>query len=160
MRTQPSPTIRVARTEDAARISELAGQLGYPGATAETTRRLLEIRDKDEHGVFVAEAGDGVLGWIHIVVVHSLATDKRVEIAGLVVDESQRGRGIGRVLMEQAEHWAVAQECYSVRLRSNVVRSGAHTFYQKLGYRMMKTQTAFSKELGLKTERLPAEKAR
>jgi hypothetical protein len=48
--------------------------------------------------------------------------------------------------MEQAERWAQARGSRSVRLRSNVVRSRAHTFYESLGYRVIKSQKAFCKD--------------
>ncbi len=36
--------------------------------------------------------------------------------------------------MQQAEPWAKERGCRSVRLRSNVVRPRAHTFYESLSY--------------------------
>ena len=73
--------------------------------------------------------------------------DSQAEIGGLVVDEGLRGRGVGRMLMRQAEVWALAQGCRAIRLRSNIVREGAHSFYERLGYSRLKTQTVFRKPL-------------
>ncbi len=70
-----------------------------------------------------------------------------VEIRGLVVDESRRGAGLGRGLMEHAEEWARGRGVRVIRLRSNVVRGGAHAFYARLGYSLVKTQHIFSKKL-------------
>jgi GNAT superfamily N-acetyltransferase len=139
--------VRVATLEDAGRLAQLAGQLGYPATKSETAGRFAEIRDSDEHAVFVAEEGGVLLGWIHLIVSRSLVTEKRVDIAGLVVEEGQRRLGVGRKLMEEAEGWARGKGCSTIRLHSNVVRSGAHAFYERLGYQMMKLQKAFRKEL-------------
>ena len=58
-----------------------------------------------------------------------------------------RGQGVGRVLVERAEGWAKARGLKSVYVRSNIVRKDAHAFYQKLGYKIIKTQSAFRKAL-------------
>lgn len=139
--------IRFAMAEDAAPIAQLSGQLGYASTADETARRLGELGRNSEHAVLVAESGGVLLGWVHVHVSHSLTTDTPAEIAGLVVDEQQRGHGIGRILMEHAQQWAHDNGCHSVRLRSNVVRSNAHAFYEKLGYEQIKTQKAFQKAL-------------
>jgi GNAT superfamily N-acetyltransferase len=139
--------IRFAMVEDAERIAHLSGHLGYASTAEETARRLGELGRNSEHAVLVAESGRVLLGWVHVHVSHSLVTDTPTEIAGLVVDEQQRRRGIGQMLMEHAEQWAQDKGCRSVRLRSNVVRNDAHAFYEKLGYQHIKTQKAFRKIL-------------
>jgi GNAT superfamily N-acetyltransferase len=139
--------VRTATPEDAGSIAEFAGQLGYPSTVDEVSRRLAEINDSDEHAVLVADEGALLLGWIHLFVSRSLVADTRVDIVGLVVAESHRGQGIGRLLMKDAERWARRKGCGSIRLHSNVARSGAHAFYEKLGYQMIKLQKAFRKDL-------------
>jgi GNAT superfamily N-acetyltransferase len=75
------------------------------------------------------------------------ATLLQAEIAGLVVDETARGGGIGRRLLEAAEQWARSHGCRAIRVRSNVVREGAHAFYVREGFREIKTQKVFEKGL-------------
>jgi GNAT superfamily N-acetyltransferase len=139
--------VRFATTADAEHIAGLSVQLGYPTTVADTARRLTEVGGSGEHAVIVAESSGLLLGWVHVLVSHSLLADARAEIAGLVVEEQHRGRGIGRALMENAERWAREQGCGSVRLRSNVLRPDAHTFYERLGYRVTKLQKTFCKDL-------------
>jgi GNAT superfamily N-acetyltransferase len=134
--------------EDAARIADLCGQLGYHATPGDVRRRLERILTHDNHIAYVAQPPDGrVVGWVHLYISDLIVDDLRVEIWGLVVDETLRGRGIGRRLMEKAETWARKQGCHAVCLRSNVVRSEAHTFYQRIGYRMVKTQHVFRKDI-------------
>ena len=103
------------------------------------------------HRFYVAVLPEtGVAGWIHFFLHKVVESDLRVEIAGLVVDETCRGRGVGKALMSRAEEWAREQGCRAVSLRSNVVRQEAHGFYQGLGYTILKTQHAFRKNLYLK----------
>ena len=55
--------------------------------------------------------------------------------------------GIGKLLMERAEMWAREHGCKIVSLRSNVIRERAHAFYERLGYKHVKTQKSFRKVL-------------
>jgi GNAT superfamily N-acetyltransferase len=137
-----------ATPADAPRIAELSGQLGYPATTDEVARRLRQLEGDARHVVFLAEAPPGqVIGWVHIHEVHLVEADARAEVSGLVIAEGFRGRGAGRILMQHAEQWARERGCGAVLLRSNVVRAGAHTFYDRLGYENIKTQKVFRKKL-------------
>jgi len=141
-------TIRGARLEDAPRLAELSGQLGYPSTVERIRQRLERIQKDPQHEIYVAASAVGeVLGWIDLLVERALVSGDEVEIAGLVVDESCRGQGVGRALMKHAERWACDHGCDSIRLRSNVVRAEAHAFYERLGYSVFKTQKNFRKRL-------------
>ena len=138
--------VRTAQMEDAARLARLSGQLGYPCTAAGMRRRLRNLLADDGHAVWVAENKDGAMaGWIHVFIKRLLESDREAEIGGLVVDENFRGQGVGKALVEQAERWARAKRLKSVYVRSNVVRRNAHIFYRKLGYKTIKTQSAFRK---------------
>lgn len=75
------------------------------------------------------------------------ASSAFVVIGGLVVDRSHRRGGIGRALMEHGEEWARKKECSVVRLWSSTIRSDSHRFYERIGYRNIKTQYSFLKSL-------------
>jgi GNAT superfamily N-acetyltransferase len=53
----------------------------------------------------------------------------------LVVDESRRSRGVGRALVEAAERWAHAEGCHRIVVTTALQRTGAHAFYERIGYR-------------------------
>ena len=100
------------------------------------------------HAVFVAESPDGqVVGWLHVHERHLVEHDVVAEVNGLVVEEAFRGRGAGQILMDKAEQWAREREIRTVVLRSNVIRVGAHAFYENLGYTTIKSQKMFRKDL-------------
>ena len=144
--------VRSATVGDAAALAILSGQLGYPSSRDEVERRLAEILVHPEHVVFVAEiTGKGsdlrVAGWIHAAVMRTVESDPNVEVVGLVVDESLRSSGIGERLVEQAEQWARGFGLATMTVRSNVVRERAHGFYQRLGYRIVKSQRVFRKQI-------------
>jgi GNAT superfamily N-acetyltransferase len=140
--------VRPARTEDAAAIAALADQLGYPCTPTQAEQRLRGVLPDPQHGLFVAETAEGrVVGWVHVFAYACLESDLRAEVAGLVVGKSHRGTGVGRLLMQQAEQWAREKGLAVVGLRSNVIRTQAHAFYERLGYTSPKTQRAFRKNL-------------
>jgi GNAT superfamily N-acetyltransferase len=147
-RTAILSTVRPAQFSDALAVARLSGQLGYPATTQEIETRLCAVEGNLEHAIFVAEGvGGDVVGWVHIFLLRSLETGTRAEVGGLVVDEAHRSQGAGRQLLERAEEWARGSGCRSIGLRSNVIRERAHAFYERLGYRVIKTQKAFRKEL-------------
>lgn len=140
--------IRDALFADAARIADLATQLGYPSSTEQVLVRLRTLPQDASHAVFVAEDGAGrVIGWAHAYALHFVGSDLRAEVGGLVVDESCRSAGAGKALMARIEDWAREKGLAAVTLRSNVIRQPAHKFYEKLGYTRIKTQHAFRKVL-------------
>jgi GNAT superfamily N-acetyltransferase len=139
--------VRRATPADAASVARLCVQLGYAATADEAAARLRMIDSRPDQLVLVAENGGAVVAWIDLHIEHSIAAGKTVQIAGLVVDENHRGFGVGQLLMRHAEEWARSNRCGSVRLRSNIIRSQAHQFYEKLGYKVTKTQKAFAKEL-------------
>jgi ribosomal protein S18 acetylase RimI-like enzyme len=140
--------IRRAKAADVQRIAELSGELGYPVDPEQMEPRLKSILDVSNHALFVAEIeSGGVVGWIHAFVRTSLVAEPFVELGGLIVASTYWGRGIGKLLVSEAEAWARSQGCDTVRVRSRTTRERAHGFYRKLGFRHVKTQENFSKDL-------------
>jgi GNAT superfamily N-acetyltransferase len=95
----------------------------------------------------VADAGDRLAAWLQVSLPRIFESPRQAEIAGLVVDEDHRGRGIGPALLRAAEGWAREHGCSVVRVRSNVVRERAHGFYRREGFGEIKTQRVFEKRL-------------
>jgi GNAT superfamily N-acetyltransferase len=142
-----SSAIREARLSDAGALAPLSGQLGYPATTREVGARLERLLGDPAQGVFVVEVEREIGGWIHVVESVTVESGPAVEIRGLVVDEAQRGGGLGRALVERGEAWARQRGVGTMTVRSNVVRAAAHAFYQHLGYAVVKTQHAFRKQI-------------
>ncbi len=148
-------TVREAALSDSGAVAELSGQLNYPITAEQAESRLRMLAGDPRHSVFVAELwgksgmpgqAASVLGWVHVQERPTIETGLRAEVTALVVSEAHRRLGAGRVLMDRAEEWARGRGCAAVMLRSNVIRAGAHDFYEALGYRMIKTQKVFLKE--------------
>lgn len=144
---ESSVQIRSARAEDCGWLAELAGQLGYPSTAAETAKRLAGMEGSRECAGFVAEVRSEVVGWIGVFIYRCMEADARAEINGFIVEERVRSQGIGSKLLARAEEWARQRGCATIGLKSNVIRERAHKFYERLGYKAVKTQKAFRKEL-------------
>ena len=66
-------------------------------------------------------------------------------LEGFVVDEKQRGRGIGRSLLKQFIDSARKKNCYKMIFTSGIDRAEVHNFYKKLGFK--KWGVEFRKDL-------------
>ena len=144
----PKFAIRIARQQDSAEITRLAGQLGYPVTENVMRERLCKLVASSNDVVLVAETKDGVLaGWVHGFLSQLLESDFRVEIGGMIVDERCHRQGIGRALVKHIEEWAGGHGVGEVSVRCRTTREEAHQFYQSLGFQAAKTQIAFRKKL-------------
>jgi len=140
-------TIRPAQSADARAIVDLTMQLGYEVAPALVAERLERMTARGDQQFLVADVDGGVVGWVHVAVMEFIETGAFAVIGGLVVDRRHRKKGIGRLLMTEAEAWARGHGCPIVRLSSSAFRTESHRFYQHLGYANIKTQYSFVKPL-------------
>jgi GNAT superfamily N-acetyltransferase len=137
--------VRRCRSDDAPAIAVLMGQLGYPTGAAEVARRI--ERMAESRVVFVAESDEAIVGWVSAGAAETLVDGLEACIEGLVVDEAVRGRGIGPGLLAAAEQWARERGCADLIVRSNVIRTRAHGFYDRHGFATIKDQRFFRKQL-------------
>jgi N-acetylglutamate synthase-like GNAT family acetyltransferase len=133
---------RNATSQDATRLSQLLAELGYTVDADEVVFRLESIRTRGGE-VIVATDKVNIWGCITLLLDVRLAEGASGEIATLVVDSRQRGRGIGNGLIAQARNWFLKNDCQRVRIRANTIRNDAHRFYLNLGFKEMKTQKVF-----------------
>jgi len=141
-------SIRPAQRADAAALAGLSTQLGYPVDEGTLRTRLERVHEHRVGEVFVAvDAGNGVLGWTHVVPRLHLEEAPFAELAGLIVADGARGSGVGASLLRSAEDWAREHGYAQLRVRSNVVRERAYRFYLREGYVERKRQVVFDKAL-------------
>ena len=84
----------------------------------------------------VAEAGGRIAGSATLIIVPNLTHQGRpyAIVENVVVDQTQRGGGIGELLMRHAIEAAGRAGCYKLSLTSNRRREDAHRFYERLGF--------------------------
>ena len=94
------------------------------------------IRDQHGRTVLVADSGDVLAGTADCTVLPNLTRGGRsiLFVENVVVAESHRRRGIGRLLMDTAAQLAESAGCYKIQLLA-ADEPEVHTFYQACGYR-------------------------
>jgi GNAT superfamily N-acetyltransferase len=128
--------VRDARAEDADAMSRLCAQLGYPAQAGAMPERLLRFQRDPNARALVADAGDGPIGLATVHLRHTINHEAPIaQLTLLVVDETQRTRGVGRALVEAAERWAHARGCHRIVVTTALQRADAHAFYERIGYR-------------------------
>jgi GNAT superfamily N-acetyltransferase len=132
---------------DAAAVTALSHQLGYPLSIKETTQNIEAVINSDDKIAFVTEYNDTIVGWINASQSIMIEVMPYCEINGLVVDENYHGKGIGKLLIERVKQWAKEKGNNKLSLRCNVKRIEAHKFYNHLGFRDVKKQTNFVLEI-------------
>ena len=142
-----SIVIRAMALTDISAARILLSQLGYEMNTSEVERRYNAIRERGDHAVFVAEKDGRVIGFLHLYERPAFDKPPAVIVQAIVVDQSLRGTGIGKTIMSMAERWALERGFSSIALTSNISRSGAHWFYNSLGYKIEATSHLFRKQL-------------
>ena len=126
--------LRPATAADAPRIAALFTEEGYPaGATAVEAR--LGRFNTDDSTVIVADHDGDILGFIALHVVPRFEHDDAfVRIVALVVDSAVRDRGIGRVLMAEAERIGRERSAAFVEVTAGHHRPAARHLYDSLAY--------------------------
>ena len=139
--------IRKAELKDSKSISGLCHQFGYKTDADQLSSRLSNILPNKEHSVFVATNNNVVAGWIHSFLAVRVESSPFVEIAGFVVDEKYRNKGIGKKLLSAVYTWTKSMGHNKVRVRCNTKRVGTHIFYKKNNFTEIKHQKIFEKIL-------------
>jgi ribosomal protein S18 acetylase RimI-like enzyme len=86
--------------------------------------------------LLVATIGDEVVGCVQLTMIPGLSRTglKRGQIEGVRVHSGRRGQQIGEQLVRAAIERARDAGCGLVQLTTDASRTGAHGFYEKLGF--------------------------
>jgi predicted N-acetyltransferase YhbS len=129
-------SIRPAEPPDAPEVTRLLGELGYAWEVDGVRRHILRGQAPDgADRVLVACDGPRVVG---VMALHRLEVlpylRPVLRITALCVDARCRGRGVGRALEAAAQEEARRRGCDTLEVASSLRRTGAHAFYEGLGY--------------------------
>ena len=139
--------IREMEPTDTPACRLLLSQLGYDLNPEELIRRYEAVKEKRDHEVFVGEQDGKVIALLHLYERPAFDKPPEVVVQALVVDQNWRGTGVGKSMMNMAEHWALNRGLSSVALTSSISRSDAHSFYKRIGYQIEATSHLFRKKL-------------
>ncbi|MES2151773.1 MAG: GNAT family N-acetyltransferase [Pseudomonadota bacterium] len=135
--------IRQASVDDAPELARLLTLLGHPASASDLVARWSPWSAAG-NSALVAPRGDGTLAGL--AVLHSMWVLHRAQplgrITALVVDQEQRGRGLGRRLVEAAEAHFTGAGCGMLEITSNFALVEAHAFYERIGYQRTSVRLA------------------
>ena len=133
-------TIRQAHEQDLLAMQLLLMQLfsieqdfhSDPQRQDEGLRLLIE---SPQSGLFVAERSGRVVGMATLQILISTAEGGAVGLVeDVVVDEAERGRGIGRLLLQYLQHWAEQRGLRRLQLLADIDNRPALAFYKGQGW--------------------------
>ena len=122
--------------------------LGFVSVTDENAADTYEkMRGDSRYRTFVADADGEIVGFVTAVQTLAIGyPNGYIKMNGLAVLPEFQRHGIGKKLMERVEKLAVERGASAIGLASGFQRTGAHEFYERLGYR--KTSFWFRKNIG------------
>lgn len=133
--TQLNATIRRAQPTDHIAIASLLVQLGYEATPALIQEKIRALLPSPVDCLLVAALEREVIGSISLHALALFHTEGFLgRITSLVVDERYRGRGVGHLLMADAERWFVSVGCVKLEVTSGKHRRDAHRFYEQHGF--------------------------
>jgi GNAT superfamily N-acetyltransferase len=131
---QANVVLRPAGPADAERIAALFTEEGYPAGPSDIVARL-ERFASDYSRVVVADLDGELLGFIAFHALPRFEHDDRiVRVLALVVDAGVRDRGIGHLLMTEAERASRDMGAAFIEVTAGHHRPDARHLYEALGY--------------------------
>ena len=133
--------IRPAAEKDIPSVLSLYAQLEPNRESTVSISKAAEIfriiESYPNYHIYIAEHDGEVIGTFSLAIMDNLAHfgARSGLIEDVVVDEKQRGKGIGKEMMQYAMELCRQNFCYKASLSSNLKRESAHRFYESLGFK-------------------------
>ncbi|HTE87170.1 MAG TPA: GNAT family N-acetyltransferase [Dehalococcoidia bacterium] len=145
MTVASSVVVREACEEDLPRILVLLYQLTQTSSHPEPKPRDLNDRHLEVFREFlgspffhllVLEVDGTILGTLHLYLVPNIAHGGQpwAIVEHVVVDDTQRSKGYGEVMMAESVKMAKEAGAFKVSLGSSVLRVDSHRFYERIGF--------------------------
>ena len=131
---QTGIALRAATPDDADRIAALFTEEGYPAGPSDIVSRL-ERFDSTYSRVIVADHEGELLGFIAFHALPRFEHDDRiVRVLALVVDAGARERGVGHLLMAEAERAGREMHAAFIEVTAGHHRPEARHLFESVGY--------------------------
>jgi GNAT superfamily N-acetyltransferase len=131
---QTSVVLRPASATDAERIAALFTDEGYPAGPSAIVDRLDRFASPHSR-VVVADLDGEVLGFVAFHALPRFEHDDRIlRVLALVVDAGARERGVGHLLMSEAERTGRELGAAFIEVTSGHHRPEARRLYEAMGY--------------------------
>jgi len=122
---------------DLTNINKLLPQLSASAQSLDHAT-LTNIIESDCSHVLIARENEEIFGMLTLVV-FQIPTGVRAWIEDVVVSENARGKGVGRLLIEEAIRLAKENNAKTIDLTSRPTREAANRLYQKIGFQQRET---------------------
>lgn len=139
--------VRNMKLTDAEAINLInAESLGYD-ISIEITKKQMEklLLNPNHHIFYIAEEEELVVGYVHAELYETLYSEPMLNVLALAINKNNQQRGIRKQLMQKIEQAANERDLVGIRLNSGETRTGAHKFYESIGYSSDKNQKRFLK---------------
>lgn len=95
-----------------------------------------EINSDKNNFLIVVENNQKIIGTSQLTIITYITYQggKRAQIEGVRIDETYRGHGIGKLMIEWAINKSREKGCHLVQLTMDKKRNDTIEFYQKLGF--------------------------
>jgi ribosomal-protein-alanine N-acetyltransferase len=138
----PSPTLRAARAADLPDL--LALEARFPGDRLSARQFRHHLHNPRARLRVLPDAG--ALRGYHLLLIR--AGSRWGRLYSLVVDPAVRGRGLGRVLLADAEAQARRAGCRGLRLEVRQDNLAANALYAAAGYQRLASLPAYYEDGG------------
>ncbi|KRJ19907.1 GNAT family N-acetyltransferase [Acinetobacter pittii] len=127
--------IRSTKSEDTQAICDLLKQMGYPQPLALIQEKFEILHNDSNSQILIAEERGKIYGLLSLYFIPQIALQGDfAKICYLCVDENMRSKGVGHLLVKEAEQQARRRGCDRMELHSGMQRPLAHQFYLREGY--------------------------
>jgi ribosomal protein S18 acetylase RimI-like enzyme len=158
-------SVRKATTDDYNSLCELFDEIDAlhrdhlphlfqkPSGAAREQDYYLELLADENVALLVAEVNERLVGFVHAIVRDTPAMPifvprRYAMVDGIVVRSGFQKYGIGRILMDKIQEWAITTGATSIELNVYEFNTSAISFYERLGYQTFsrKMSKALKKE--------------
>ena len=121
-----------------------------PGGAAREQDYYSGLIADENVALFAAEVGEKLVGFVHVIIRDTpafpvLVPRRYAIVESIVVKSGFQNSGIGRILMDKMQEWAIAKGATSIELNVYEFNTAAISFYERLGYQTFSRK--LSKEL-------------
>lgn len=132
-------TLRKARPEEVEALDNVMMVISDKPCCREKAAELIQKIESDPQKyllVAVDEATGTLCGSLLGVVFEDICGDCRpiLLVENVAVLPEYQGKGVGRAMFAEIERWGREQNCHYEMLVSGLQRTGAHKFYEALGF--------------------------
>ena len=138
--------IRNVTFEDCEQMVELTRELGYPSNSEKMCEILDHVINHPDHAIFVCEIEGHIAGYVHLVDSMQDSESRITDIAALLVSTNNRGQGIGDAFIRKADKICTEKGSQVLRIRRNLINSGAYHFFENRGFVSLKIKDMFVKQ--------------